>query len=870
MALDPTDPAVIARHDFDVARRGYDQQAVRGYLHTISQLVASLQEQVSDLTARLHRAEAAAARSDEVDEAHLLEVLGEETTRVLQSAHEASAEIRTKAEEGAARLISDAQADAARMRGDAVDEAGRVRAEADEHAHRVTTGADESAERTLAEAERHAEQVRGDAEEHADRIRAEADGLLDRRRDEAEAAATAILEAAEDRAAALLDEAEARAQAARDAGEADQEAARERGREMVAEAQAVRERVLRDLAVRRKKARQQVEKLNAGRERLLQAYATVRSTLDEATLELTASLGEARVAADAAARRVADEPEPDLDDLEAEGAQLADRPAADPTDDTTGGDDDHDDGPGPLAGEVPAVAPDLGASGGEPDAAPPEASGDVAQVGELPGEAAAGVDAGGGVRVTAERADPDALVDAPPAASPAPGTGSPRRRLSSRRRRAVPADAMAGLPEGALSPVDPAADFEEVRVLETATPEQPAEEPVPEAAAPDRPAATEPTTLDQAEEDAAEDTRAEGPAGDTATVEADIEDTEIEDQADVDASDVDDRTGVADVGGPTEDEGGVAPDGDGGPAPTPSVDALFARLREVTPDAEGAEPSPGASGSSEGRDPDGAAPAEPEAGAAPAADPAGDGSTEAAGSDTDSDTDTDTDTARDDAEPIEPEVDPDAGAIAARDEALAPIERDLAKRLKRLLTDEQNEVLDLLRRMKPTGAVDLLGEPDDHAARWAEVAVPALTAAAAIGAATIDPGAEDVDPGTSALDLALAVTGPLRERVERCFVGAEGDLDEVTERVRALYREWKSQRVGEAARHHVVAAHAAGAFAVVPAGCGLRWVVDRAGEPCPDAEDNALAGVVPAGEPFPTGVCQPPAHPGCRCMVLPA
>jgi hypothetical protein len=47
-------------------------------------------------------------------------------------------------------------------------------------------------------------------------------------------------------------------------------------------------------------------------------------------------------------------------------------------------------------------------------------------------------------------------------------------------------------------------------------------------------------------------------------------------------------------------------------------------------------------------------------------------------------------------------------------------------------------------------------------------------------------------------------------------------------------------------------------------------VVDRAGEPCPDAEDNALAGVVPAGEPFPTGVCQPPAHPGCRCMVLPA
>jgi cell division septum initiation protein DivIVA len=833
MALDPTDPAVIARHDFDVARRGYDQQAVRGYLHTISQLVASLQEQVSDLTARLHRAEAAAARSDEVDEAHLLEVLGEETTRVLQSAHEASTEIRTKAEEGAARLISDAQADAARMRGDAVDEAGRVRAEADEHAHRVTTDADDAAERTRAEAERDAEQVRGDAAEHADRVRTEADGLLDRRRDEAEAAAAAILEAAEDRAAALLDEAEARAQAARDAGEADQEAARERGREMVAEAQAVRERVLRDLAVRRKKARQQVEKLNAGRERLLQAYATVRSTLDEATLELTASLGEARVAADAAARRVAEEPEPGLDELEAEAVRLVDPPPDDATADLAGDDDDrHGEGSGPLSGEVPAVDPDLGARG-EPDPAPAEAAASEAADIE-----AADIEAGAGVRVAAERAAP--VDEPPPAASPAPTPASPRRRLSSRRRRSVPADAMAGLPDGALSPVDPAAEFEEVRVLETAAPDQPAGEPTPEEEAPAEQAATEPTTLDHAEEDAAQ-ADAEDPA--------DAEGTEVEDQADADA----------DADGRAEDEGGVAHEGDGQPRPARSVDALFASLREVTPDAGGAEAQTDTTGPAEVADSGGGADAA-EAGEGPGADPASEESTGAPGSDTGEPGDS--------SEPTEPEVDPDAGAIAARDEALEPIERDLAKRLKRLLTDEQNEVLDLLRRMKPTGVVDLLGEPDDHAARWAEAAVPALTAAAAAGAATIDPGA-DADPGTTAIDLALAVTGPLRERVERCFDGAQGDLDEVTERVRALYREWKSQRVGEAARHHVVAAHAAGAFAAVPAGCGLRWVVDRAGEPCPDAEDNALAGVVPAGEPFPTGVCQPPAHPGCRCMVLP-
>jgi hypothetical protein len=46
--------------------------------------------------------------------------------------------------------------------------------------------------------------------------------------------------------------------------------------------------------------------------------------------------------------------------------------------------------------------------------------------------------------------------------------------------------------------------------------------------------------------------------------------------------------------------------------------------------------------------------------------------------------------------------------------------------------------------------------------------------------------------------------------------------------------------------------------------------VDRTGEPCPDADDNALAGPVAKGTPFPTGDRCSPAHPGCRCLVVPA
>lgn len=53
-------------------------------------------------------------------------------------------------------------------------------------------------------------------------------------------------------------------------------------------------------------------------------------------------------------------------------------------------------------------------------------------------------------------------------------------------------------------------------------------------------------------------------------------------------------------------------------------------------------------------------------------------------------------------------------------------------------------------------------------------------------------------------------------------------------------------------------------------GASSRWIVDNGGVACPDAEDNALAGGVCKGDPFPTGDLHPPAHPGCRCLAAPA
>jgi hypothetical protein len=100
----------------------------------------------------------------------------------------------------------------------------------------------------------------------------------------------------------------------------------------------------------------------------------------------------------------------------------------------------------------------------------------------------------------------------------------------------------------------------------------------------------------------------------------------------------------------------------------------------------------------------------------------------------------------------------------------------------------------------------------------------------------------------------------------------DGDGDDpiiLAEAVGAAYREWKTKRVETAAADHVAAAFTQGVYAATPANATLRWLVDDADGPCSDCDDNALSGAQPKGEPYPTGQRYPPAHPGCRCLLVP-
>ncbi|HEY6425993.1 MAG TPA: hypothetical protein VIX84_02065, partial [Acidimicrobiales bacterium] len=258
-----------------------------------------------------------------------------------------------------------------------------------------------------------------------------------------------------------------------------------------------------------------------------------------------------------------------------------------------------------------------------------------------------------------------------------------------------------------------------------------------------------------------------------------------------------------------------------GAAAAPSVDALFARIRAGS--GEEAEPGPA------------------------------EGATEAAGP------------AAADADRAEAPEHPDAALIARRDELAAPATARLSRSVKRVLGDDQNRMLDLLRSSPSTAADALLGSEEDHVASYAAAARGSLAEAFNAGVVFAGRGAGTVRQGEvveqSATGLARTVVTMLRRRI------AEGNEDAAA-RVGAAFREWRGERIERLTGDFATQAFCAGVVAGSGPGRKVRWIPTSAGG-CSDCEDNALAGAVVAMEAFPTGHMYPPAHAGCRCLVAP-
>lgn len=201
-----------------------------------------------------------------------------------------------------------------------------------------------------------------------------------------------------------------------------------------------------------------------------------------------------------------------------------------------------------------------------------------------------------------------------------------------------------------------------------------------------------------------------------------------------------------------------------------------------------------------------------------------------------------------------------------REEQLAPIAANLARKLKRVLQDDQGQVLVQLRKAKGNWSEDLLEPEELHKHRYANAVADALAEAARCGAEFAGthgakgtpPPAQDVAAMAEAM--ASDVTGDLRRRLT-----ADSDLD-AADRVQAAYRPWRGVRVDEFVGDALVGAFGAGVVAA-SGSATLRWELEGSG--CDGCGANASGPPVTAGSRFPSGHLHPPAHPSCRCSVLP-
>ncbi len=219
----------------------------------------------------------------------------------------------------------------------------------------------------------------------------------------------------------------------------------------------------------------------------------------------------------------------------------------------------------------------------------------------------------------------------------------------------------------------------------------------------------------------------------------------------------------------------------------------------------------------------------------------------------------------------------DPARFAERDEALSSLVVTMARKLKRVLADEQNNVLEHLRGKRSSLEMDaILGTIDEHATRYAVSVAEDTMSAAGAGAKSVK-----ASGGSSRRVTQKAISAHVKDTITagliagfredtRIAIGeAEGDREILASLMRDVYRKWKTDLIDQQVDDIACSSYSKGGFLALEPNARISWMVDPTSECCSECEDNSLSGAVAKGEEFPTGHALPPAHPGCRCLVCP-
>ena len=219
----------------------------------------------------------------------------------------------------------------------------------------------------------------------------------------------------------------------------------------------------------------------------------------------------------------------------------------------------------------------------------------------------------------------------------------------------------------------------------------------------------------------------------------------------------------------------------------------------------------------------------------------------------------------------------DPARFEERNEALSSVVVAAARKLKRVLADEQNTVLGHLRAKRSSLEIDaILGTIDEHAKRYGVAVAEETMTSASAGAKSVKTAGGSSRRVTqkaisehTAATIAAGLVAGFREDTRIAIGEAEGDREVLTSLMRDVYRKWKMEMIDTHVDDISCSAYSKGAFLALEPGSALSWMVDPVSHCCSECEDNSLAGMVTRGDNFPTGHSHPPAHAGCRCLVCP-
>ena len=219
----------------------------------------------------------------------------------------------------------------------------------------------------------------------------------------------------------------------------------------------------------------------------------------------------------------------------------------------------------------------------------------------------------------------------------------------------------------------------------------------------------------------------------------------------------------------------------------------------------------------------------------------------------------------------------DTQKFSDRDASIAPLIVNMSKKLKRVGADELNAVLEHLNVKKSSLEIAaIVGTTSAHTKHHAVAINDDIMAAATEGAKSMKSAGvstkritkKAVGDAVNAM-LLETIVQPLRDRLAKIVLDCNGNREDIAKAVRSTYRDWKLTHIDAHTQDLACVAYSMGSHLSLEVGTPVCWMVDPNGPECADAEDNALAGVTPCGEKFPTGHEHPLAHIGCRCLVAP-